>query len=122
MTIKDLEPKTVWNFFYEITQVPRPSKKEGKIIAYIENVAATHHIALKKDKAGNLLLSKPATKGYENRPVVILQSHLDMVCEKNKDVVHDFEVDAIQTVDDGDWLRAEGTTLGADNGIGIAAC
>ena len=121
MTIKDLEPKTVWKYFHEITQVPRPSKKEEKIIKYIEGVAAEHNIAIKKDEAGNLLLSSPATKGYEKLPVVILQAHLDMVCEKNNDVKLDFDKDPIKTVVDGEWLRAEGTTLGADNGIGVAA-
>jgi len=121
MTIKDLDPKTVWNYFYEITQVPRPSKKEGAIIRYIEEVAAKHQIAIKKDKVGNLLLFKPGTKGYENLPTVILQAHLDMVCEKNNDVVFDFDNDPIETVVNGEWLHAKGTTLGADNGIGIAA-
>jgi dipeptidase D len=121
MTIKDLEPKLVWNYFHEITRVPRPSKKESRIIRYVEEIAAGHGIALKKDRAGNLLLSRPATKGYEDRPTVVLQAHLDMVCEKNGDVRHDFDRDPIQTVVDGEWLRACGTTLGADNGIGLAA-
>ena len=121
MTIKDLEPKTVWHFFHEITQVPRPSKKEERIIKYVEDVAAQHQIEIKKDKAGNLLLFKPGTKGFETRKTVVLQAHLDMVCEKNSDVVFDFDKDPIQTVIDGEWLRAKGTTLGADNGIGIAA-
>ncbi len=121
MTIKDLKPKTVWEFFHEITRIPRPSKKESKIIEYIEEVAAKHKIAIKKDKAGNLLLSKPATKGHEKSPVIILQAHLDMVCEKNNRVKFDFDKDPIKTVVDGDWLHAEGTTLGADNGIGLAA-
>ena len=121
MTIKDLEPKAVWKYFDEITQVPRPSKKEGLIIRYIEETAAKNRIAVKKDKAGNLLLSKPGTKGYEALPTVVLQAHLDMVCEKNNDVTFDFEKDPIQTVVDGEWLCAKGTTLGADNGIGLAA-
>ena len=121
MTIKDLEPKTVWNYFHEITQTPRPSKNEGMIIRYIEDVAAQHQIAIKKDKVGNLLLSKPATKGYEALPTVVLQAHLDMVCEKNNEVDFDFDKDPIQTVVDGEWMHAAGTTLGADNGIGIAA-
>lgn len=121
MTMKDLEPRIVWNYFHEITQTPRPSKKEGKIIAYIEGVAAKYKIDIKKDKAGNLLLSKPATKGYEKLPTVVLQAHLDMVCEKNNGVKFDFDNDPIQTVIDGEWLRADGTTLGADNGIGVAA-
>ncbi|MDR0744246.1 MAG: aminoacyl-histidine dipeptidase [Tannerella sp.] len=119
--MKYLEPKNVWSFFYEITQVPRPSGKEDKIIKYIEGVAAKYKIAIKKDKAGNLLLSKPAAKGREKSPTVILQAHLDMVCEKNNHVKFDFDKDPIKTVVDGDWLHAEGTTLGADNGIGLAA-
>jgi len=121
MTIKDLEPKVVWRYFDEITQVPRPSKKEGMIIRYIEEVAANNQLDIKKDKVGNLLLSKPGTKGYEKLPTVVLQAHLDMVCEKNNDVTFDFEKDPIQTEVDGEWLYAKGTTLGADNGIGIAA-
>jgi dipeptidase D len=121
MTVKDLEPKNVWGFFHEITRVPRPSKKEGKIIKYVEDVAARYNIAIKKDRAGNLLLSKPATKGREKSPTVILQAHLDMVCEKNNPVKFDFEKDPLKTVIKGDWLHAEGTTLGADNGIGLAA-
>ena len=121
MTINDLEPKTVWKYFHEVTQVPRPSKKEEMIIKYIEEVAAKNQIEIKKDKAGNLLLFKPGTKGYESLPTVVLQAHLDMVCEKNNDVVFDFDKDPVKTVVDGEWLRAEGTTLGADNGIGIAA-
>ncbi|MCC8154265.1 MAG: aminoacyl-histidine dipeptidase [Tannerellaceae bacterium] len=121
MRITDLKPEIVWKFFHEVTQVPRPSKKEGKIIAYLEEFAQKYNIAIKKDAAGNILMSKPATPGYEDRPTVILQSHMDMVCEKNNDTVHDFDNDAIETVVDGDWLRANGTTLGADNGIGMAA-
>jgi len=121
MTITDLEPKIVWKFFHEITQTPRPSKREGKIIKYIEGVAAKYGIPCKKDAAGNLLLSKPATKGYEGLPAVVLQAHLDMVCEKNGDVQHDFDTQPIETYIDGEWVRAKGTTLGADNGIGVAA-
>lgn len=121
MKITDLKPTAVWSFFHEITQIPRPSKKEEKIIAYLEDFAAKHHLAVKKDAIGNVLISKPATPGYENRQTVILQSHVDMVCEKNSDVVHDFDKDPIETIVDGDWLRANGTTLGADNGVGVAA-
>lgn len=121
MKITDLNPGIVWKYFHEITQVPRPSKKEGKIIQYLESFAKEHNIASKKDDAGNILIFKPATPGYEDRPVVILQSHMDMVCEKNSDKVHDFENDPIETVVDGEWLRANGTTLGVDNGIGMAA-
>ncbi|MDR1102931.1 MAG: aminoacyl-histidine dipeptidase [Tannerella sp.] len=119
--LSDLQPFAVWKYFHEVTQIPRPSKKEEKIIRYLEDFAAEHHLPVRKDAAGNVLIGKPATPGYENLPTVILQSHLDMVCEKNNNVVHDFDRDPIVTVVDGDWLRAEGTTLGADNGIGIAA-
>lgn len=121
MTIKDLEPSIVWKYFYEITQVPRPSKKEGKIIAYLLDFAQKHNLDVKKDDAGNVLITKPATKGYENLPTVILQGHVDMVCEKNNGTEHDFDNDPIETYVDGDWLKAKGTTLGADNGLGVAA-
>ncbi len=121
MNITDLKPEIVWKFFHQITQVPRPSKKEEKIINYLEEFAKTYNVAIKKDKVGNILMSKPATPGKEHLPVVVLQSHMDMVCEKNNDTVHDFENDPIQTVVDGNWLKAKGTTLGADNGIGVAA-
>jgi len=121
MTINDLEPKIVWDFFDETTKTPRPSKKEEKIIEYVEKVAAANNILYKKDEAGNILLMKSATYGMENVPTVVLQAHLDMVCEKNGDIKHDFYNDPIKTVVSGEWLHAEGTTLGADNGIGVAA-
>ncbi|MDL2265788.1 aminoacyl-histidine dipeptidase [Parabacteroides sp. OttesenSCG-928-G07] len=121
MKITDLKPEIVWKFFHEITQVPRPSKKEEKIIAYLEAFAAQYKLLAKKDEAGNVVIFKPATPGYEKLSTVILQSHVDMVCEKNSDKVFDFDKDPIETVVDGDWLRANGTTLGADNGIGMAA-
>ena len=121
MNITDLKPAIVWKYFHEITQVPRPSKKEGKMIAYLESFAAQHQLAIKKDAAGNILISKPATPGMEDRETVVFQAHMDMVCEKNNDTKHDFEHDPIETIIDGDWVRANGTTLGADNGIGMAA-
>lgn len=121
MKITDLKPGVVWNLFHEITQVPRPSKKEGKIIEYLEAFAQKHGIAVRKDETGNILMSKPATPGYEKLPAVILQSHVDMVCEKNSGKDFDFDNDPIRTVVDGEWLHADGTTLGADNGIGMAA-
>ena len=121
MNITELKPQIVWKFFHQITQVPRPSKKEGKIIEYLKSFAQEYNIPIKVDEAGNILMSKPATPGKENLPTVILQSHMDMVCEKNNDTVHDFENDPIETIVDGEWLRAKGTTLGADNGIGMAA-
>ncbi|MDR0995515.1 MAG: aminoacyl-histidine dipeptidase [Tannerella sp.] len=120
MNIEDLEPKIVWDFFHQITQVPRPSGKEERIIAFLESFAKEHGLEYKKDEVGNILIRKPATAGRENRPSVILQSHVDMVCEKNADTVFDFDKDPIRTVVDGNWVRAEGTTLGADNGIGVA--
>ena len=121
MTIKDLKPGAVWNYFHEITQIPRPSKKEEKIIAYLLDFAKKHNLEVKKDEIGNILITKEATKGKENLPTVILQGHVDMVCEKNNDTTHDFDNDPLQTIVENDWLRANGTTLGADNGIGVAA-
>lgn len=115
-----IQPYSLWEYFQQITQIPRPSKKEEKIAAFLEKFAAQHHFALVKDRAGNLLIKKPATSGYEESPTVILQAHMDMVCEKNADSGHDFEHDGIQTYIDGDWVKAKGTTLGADNGIGMA--
>lgn len=121
MKITDLKPEIVWKFFHQVTQIPRPSKKEGKMIKFLESFAKEYKIAIKKDAVGNILMSKPATPGMENRPVVILQSHMDMVCEKNNGTKHDFDNDPIETIVEGDWLHANGTTLGADNGIGVAA-
>lgn len=121
MTIKELEPKEVWGYFYEITQIPRQSKKEEKIRAYLLDFARKNNLEAKQDRAGNVLIAKPAVPGKEHVPTVILQAHMDMVCEKNNDVVHDFDNDPIETIIDGDWVRAKGTTLGADNGMGIAA-
>lgn len=121
MNITDLKPTKVWKFFHEITQVPRPSKKEEKILAYLVKFAEDRNLKYRTDEVGNLVIEKPATPGYEHLETVILQSHMDMVCEKNADKVHDFENDPICTIIDGEWLRADGTTLGADNGIGCAA-
>lgn len=120
MEEKDLKPAVVFRYFGEICRVPRPSKKEGKIISYLLDFARDHGLDAKIDQAGNVLISKPASAGMEDRKTVILQSHMDMVCEKNSDTQHDFENDAIETYIDGEWLRAKGTTLGADNGIGVA--
>ena len=121
MTIRDLEPKLIWEQFDDITRVPRPSKKEEKIIEWLVAFAQKHGIEYQTDATGNVVMRKPATPGYENRPTIILQSHMDMVCEKNSDVEFDFENDPIRTYIDGEWVRAEGTTLGADCGIGMAA-
>lgn len=120
MTIKDLKPAAVFAIFDEITKVPRPSKKEGKIRQYLLDFAEKHNLAVKTDAVGNVVMNLPATPGHEDAPTVILQAHMDMVCESN-DKNFDFENSPITTVVDGEWLRAEGTTLGADNGIGMAA-
>lgn len=119
--IANLEPRLVWEQFDAITRVPRPSKNEEKIREYLVRFAAQHGIACHTDKIGNVVMRKPATPGYEQRPPVILQSHMDMVCEKNSGVEFDFMRDAIRTRIEGEWVRAEGTTLGADDGIGMAA-
>ncbi len=120
MTIKDLKPQAVFAIFDEINHVPRPSKKEEKIRKYLLDFAEKHGIEVHTDKVGNVVMRRPATPGHENAPVVALQAHMDMVCESNhKDF--DFNTQPITTIVDGDWLRADGTTLGADNGIGMAA-
>ncbi|HDS08053.1 MAG TPA: aminoacyl-histidine dipeptidase [Bacteroides sp.] len=119
--ITDLQPQEVWTLFHEILSIPRPSKKEEKIIAYIEDFARKHRLSCKKDRVGNLLISKPATAGMEGKKGVILQSHVDMVGEKQAGVDHDFDLDPINAFIEGEWIKARGTTLGADDGIGIAA-
>ena len=112
MEKKDLKPAIVFRYFEEVCQVPRPSKKEEKIRAYLLDFAQKHNLACKTDEVGNVLMSKPATAGKENLKTVILQSHMDMVCEKNKDTQHNFDTDPIETYIDGEWLKAKGTTLG----------
>lgn len=119
--IRDLEPKQLWNYFHQITQIPHPSKKEQKIIEFMKDFGKKNNLETVVDKVGNVIIRKPATKGMENRKGVILQTHLDMVPQKNRDKKHDFEKDPIETVIDGDWVKANGTTLGSDNGIGVAA-
>ena len=116
----NLQPQILWSYFYKITQIPRPSKKEGKITEFLVGFADSHQLDYTVDKTGNLLIRKSGTKGMEDHPTVILQAHVDMVCEKNADVVHNFDTDPIQSYIDGDWVKAKGTTLGADNGIGVA--
>jgi dipeptidase D len=119
--IRKLEPKHLWNYFYGITQIPHPSKKEKKIVEFMKEFAKTNNLEAFIDKVGNVIIRKPATKGMENRKCVIFQTHLDMVPQKNSDKKHDFEKDPIETIIDGEWVRANGTTLGSDNGIGVAA-
>lgn len=120
-SLEKLEPRAVWSHFDGIRRVPRPSKHEEKIVAHVRGWAAEHGFAVVADAAGNLVVSVPATAGRESSPPVILQGHLDMVCEKNEDVEHDFFAAPIRLDVDGDWVSAEGTTLGADNGMGVAA-
>ena len=120
MEVKDLKPKIVFEIFDEITKVPRPSKKEEKIRKYLLDFAAKHNLTAKTDEVGNVVITKAATPGHENAPTVIMQGHMDMVCESN-DKSFDFENEPIHTIIDGEWLKADGTTLGADNGIGVAA-
>lgn len=120
MEIKNLAPELVWNIFDQITKVPRPSKKEEKIRQWLVDFAKQHNIECHLDATGNILMRKPATPGYEDHQTIVMQGHIDMVCEKNSDVDHDFENDPIETIIDGDWVKANGTTLGADNGVGVA--
>ena len=119
--IRNLEPKQLWNFFHEITQIPHPSKKEAKIIEFMKAFGRKLNLETIVDEIGNIVIRKPATKGMENRKGVIFQTHLDMVPQKNSSKKHDFEKDPIETIVDGEWVRANGTTLGSDNGIGVAA-
>jgi dipeptidase D len=119
--IRQLEPKPLWNFFYDITRIPRPSKKEKRIIEFMKDFGKKHNLETIVDEVGNVIIRKPATKGMENRQGIIFQTHLDMVPQKNSDKKHDFEKDPIETIVDGEWVKANGTTLGSDNGIGVAA-
>ena len=120
MNKSDLKPASVFEQFAKINEIPRPSKREEKMIEYLKQWGESHQLETKVDKTGNVLIRKPASKGYEEHKTVILQSHMDMVCDKLVDVDFDFDHDAIQTYVDGEWLRAKGTTLGADDGIGCA--
>jgi len=119
--ILKLQPTIVWEYFKEILEIPRPSKKEEKIVAHLLKFGKDQNLETLQDEIGNVLIRKPATPGMENRKSVVLQSHLDMVCEKNSDKVHDFDNDPIESIIDDDWVTANDTTLGADDGIGVAA-
>lgn len=121
MKITDLEPKLVWECFDEITKVPRPTHHLDKMREFLVSWANRHGLAVKTDAVGNVMMSKPATPGHESAPTIILQGHQDMVAEKRGDKVHDFMTDPITTVVDGNWVKADGTTLGADNGLGCAS-
>lgn len=119
--IRELTPKKLWEIFHLLTQCPRPSKHEELVLQKIEALCNEHDISHRRDDIGNLIVSKPATKGMEDRKGIVMQGHVDMVPQKNADSSHDFEKDPITTVIDGDWVRADNTTLGSDNGIGVAA-
>lgn len=121
MSLANLEPQIVWKNFASLNAVPRPSKKEGKIIAFMKEFGKNLGLETTEDETGNVIIRKPATAGMENRKPIVLQGHLDMVCQKNNDIHFDFETQGIQTEVDGDWVKARGTTLGADNGLGVAS-
>lgn len=116
-----LKPELLWNHFEEICRIPHPSRKEQKLAQYVIGFAKNNNLEYETDEFGNIVIRKPATPGFENKIPVVLQGHLDMVAEKNNDVTHDFDKDSIQPFIDGDWVKAKGTTLGSDNGIGVAA-
>ena len=120
MEKNELKPAAVFEMFARINKVPRPSKREEKMIAFLKDFGESLGLETKVDETGNVLIRKPASAGMEQKPTVILQSHMDMVCEKNNDVDCNFDTDGIQTYIDGEWLKAKGTTLGADDGIGCA--
>ncbi len=119
--IKGLQPELLWESFYGISQVPRPSKKEELIREHVRGFAKKHGLEFSEDETGNIVISVPATEGYENSETVVIQGHVDMVCEKNKGTKHNFDTDPIELIREGDWIKANGTTLGSDNGIGVAA-
>lgn len=119
--IRNLKPGPLWNYFADICEIPHPSKKESKMVEYVKKFGEAQGLETIVDAVGNVVIRKPASPGYENRMGVVLQSHLDMVPQKNSDKKHDFEKDPIVALVDGEWVTADGTTLGADNGIGVAA-
>ena len=121
MSIRKLEPQALWNHFADLNAVPRPSKKEERVIEFMMNFGKSLGLETIQDHIGNVVIKKPATPGMEDRQTVVMQSHLDMVHQKNNDTVFDFDTQGIDMLIDGDWVKANGTTLGADNGIGVAA-
>jgi len=118
--IRTLEPKELWNKFADLNAVPRPSKKEERVIAFMKDFGTNLGLEVIEDEVGNVIIKKPATKGMEDRVTIVMQSHLDMVHQKNADTTFDFDTQGIEMYVDGDWVRAKGTTLGADNGLGVA--
>ncbi len=119
--VRNLEPKAMWNHFADLNAVPRPSKKEERVIEFIKSFGETLGLPTIVDEVGNVIIKKPASAGMENRQTIVLQSHLDMVHQKNASTNFDFDAEGIKMYVDGDWVRADGTTLGADNGIGVAS-
>ena len=118
--MNNLQPQSVFKCFAQVNQIPRPSKQEEKMIEFLLDFGKKLGLDTRRDEAGNVIIRKPATPGMEDRQTIVLQSHMDMVCEKNRDIDFDFTKDAIQTYVDGEWMKAKGTTLGADDGIGVA--
>ena len=118
--IRSLEPKAIWNKFSDLNAVPRPSKKEEKVIQFMVDFGERLNLDTKVDSVGNVLIKKPASAGMENRKTIVMQSHLDMVHQKNNDTSFDFNIQGIEMFIEGDWVKAQGTTLGADNGLGVA--
>ena len=121
MQVRELEPRTIWNHFEDLNAVPRPSKKEEKVRAFMKAFGEKNGLETLEDAIGNIVIKKPASKGYEDRATVIIQTHVDMVHQKNASTEFDFNVQGIESWIDGDWVKAKGTTLGADNGMGVAA-
>ena len=119
--VRELQPKALWNNFADLNAIPRPSKKEEQVIKFLKNFGENLNLETIVDEVGNVIIKKPGTEGFEDKPAVVLQGHMDMVPQKNADVDHDFEKDGIEMYIDGDWVKSNGTTLGADNGIGVAA-
>ena len=120
MTTRALQPEKVWNHFEDLNAIPRPSKKEGRVIAFMKAFGESLGLETIVDEIGNVVIKKAATPGMENRATVIIQGHLDMVHQKNNDTDFDFENQGIESYVEGEWVKAKGTTLGADNGMGVA--
>mgnify|MGYP003655801635 FL=1 len=118
--VRALEPKALWNKFADLNAVPRPSKKEERVIKFMKDFGTNLGLEVIEDEVGNVIIKKPATAGMEDRVTIVMQSHLDMVHQKNADTDFDFDTQGIQMVVEGDWVKAKGTTLGADNGLGVA--
>ena len=119
--VRQLEPSVLWNHFSSLNEVPRPSKMEERVIVFIKEFGGSLGLETYEDEVGNVIIKKPATKGMEGRHTVVMQSHLDMVHQKNNDTIFDFNQQGIEMIIEKDWVKAKGTTLGADNGIGVAA-